>query len=363
MADQPNAKASADANKDSDQIEAAFSAFINHTKSGVAQLKSEVLGAAQTQRHEAAATIQAGNQAITKLLTELEATEGKYKSQVKALEEDLGSAHAEASAKAKSYTTTLKDLKSSAATHEITIQNLNRKIQDMRTAMASEQKLEDNTELAKARKQIFTDKQRIEELEAGIKVAKEAYLDLVDSVTAHQSDSDLLETKLRDSEKEISALKRRLETFNTNKEEASKLRNEVNALKNTLATHRGKQVDLVSKMEKLQAEKRKAHGLVHRRGLMAEVMRNTIQNLEADNHRWKQAAVARFNFASEEQDDADLGNFLNSKIEQTLKDLMKSTQKAPPDGARSAPNLRPNAVPFRPAGNDPTAHKAKDRDL
>ncbi|RVD88773.1 uncharacterized protein DFL_002947 [Arthrobotrys flagrans] len=147
---------------------------------------------------------------------------------------------------------------------------------------------------------------------------------LKEEVESLQKMNASVENNLDDAIAVNSHLTYELETFQTDnadlKSKLAAFETENARLKGQLQENTEKLQKSSEKMTRLEKERKTSSNVLHRRGLHVEVLKNTVENLEADRHRLERAAAARAKF-----------------------DIQPGTN------GNSVPELRPNATPFTPS--------------
>ncbi|EGX47589.1 hypothetical protein AOL_s00083g97 [Orbilia oligospora ATCC 24927] len=360
-----------------------FSTIIPRINEELLRLQNEVQQASTARDKKAMASLAAKEKEIAELRTKIDAQKSVHIEEVQALKKEIEIRKRELSSKTNINDTsdankkilqeTFEAFKKTDEAREQFIDYLNGELQEYRRG-PRHQTYQTGPHGGPRENKMAKDMNALEQRH---KITRDAFFEHMTKTVIFQNSKDAtvldLELKLRTSQNHIENLKRQSSL-------AQKLGGEIDSLKKTNATVEGnlddaiavnlhltheletfqaENADLKSKLAvfetenaklkdklqdnteklqrslekiiKLEKERKTSSNVLHRRGLHAEVMQNTIENLEADKHRLERAAAARAKF-----------------------DNQQNTNE------NNAPGLRPSATPLSPSkiqNTDPSEGK------
>ncbi|KAF3231043.1 hypothetical protein TWF191_007765 [Orbilia oligospora] len=329
-----------------------FSTIIPRINEELLRLQNEVQQASSARDKEAMASLAAKEKEIAELRTKIDAQKSVHIVEVQALKKEIEIRKRELSSKTNINDTsdankkilqeTFEAFKKTDDAREQFIDYLNGELQEYRRG-PRHQTYQTGSHGGARENKMARDMNALEQRH---KITREAFFEHMTKTVIFQNSKDAtvldLELKLRTSQNHIENLKRQSSL-------AQKLGGEINSLKKTNATVEGNLDDAIAvnlhltheletfqaenadlksklaafetenarlkdklqdnteklqksleKMNKLEKERKTSSNVLHRRGLHAEVMQNTIENLEADKHRLERAAAARAKFENQQ---------------------------------------------------------------
>ncbi|KAF3929195.1 hypothetical protein AA313_de0202977 [Arthrobotrys entomopaga] len=283
-----------------DSLTRSFSDFLNFATNHINRWKIDVEKLAQAQSELVASLDAEMKQDVDNIRQELEIKAQVHQQEIDLLNREI-EYQQELVQKAKNKTSdlvkekevTIKALKADLVKKESLISKLNLQLKEIQMTLTPQ----GSNELSRTRKQLAESRHDAEKYKNLMELAKAAYSELVDEIMKHQNENSSLRSKLSKYEKEITVLRFQIREFDADETCPPNLRDEVLSLKAEISKLQLEKQDFAEKFHNLE---RKTSRTLHKKSLNSEVMRNTIQNLEADKLRWERAANAQFKLKNEQ---------------------------------------------------------------
>ncbi|KAK6544318.1 hypothetical protein TWF694_001018 [Orbilia ellipsospora] len=333
-----------------DLLAKPFPEFLNYTTNAINRLKVEAEQLSQAQSELAAALLTRIQQNNDKIYQELEAKGQVHQQEVDLLKREIeyqrelvqkAKNDTSALAKEKASEETIKALRADLIKRENLINKLNLQLKENQMSLSSQER----NDLSKARRQLAESRRETENYQKLAELSKAEYSELMDDMMKCQNENTSLQSKLRFSEKELGLLKHRIKESEKNKGLPHKFRDEILSLQAELAKIQAEKQDLSEKFNNLES---KTSRTLHKKSLNSEVMRNTIQNLEADKLRWERAANAQFKFNNEQNEAKESPGTTSGRL---MHPQLKENK---------TPGLRADASAFRPFQSNSGIYKTED---